>query len=172
MRQGDQAIDATVGNGHDTLFLAEKVGPSGRVFGFDIQAEAIGATQARLDASSLADRVILFQACHSTLSDCFEGEIRAAMFNLGYLPGGDKTLVTRTATTLTAVAAALSRLMPGGLMTVMVYPGHPGGDDEAEQVESWAAGLDSENFAVEIHRWKGRTATPPRLIAIERRAPV
>jgi predicted methyltransferase len=168
LRPGDVVIDATVGNGYDTLFLAEKVGPTGRVFGFDIQAEAIAATESKLAAAGSVDRVTLFQDCHSALGKRIIEPVRAVMFNLGYLPGGDKACVTQAATTLIAMQGALSRLMPGGLMTVIVYPGHSGGDVEAEQVEEWAKTLDTEICNVGIYRPAGLVATAPRLVVVER----
>ena len=42
---GDIVVDGTVGNGNDTVFLAKLVGPTGKVYGFDIQKEAIERTK-------------------------------------------------------------------------------------------------------------------------------
>ncbi len=162
--EGDRAIDATVGNGHDTLFLAERVGESGRVYGFDIQAAAIDAAWARLDAAGLADRVSLQQAGHEAMSvvldGSLQGQVRAVVFNLGYLPGGDKGRTTAAATTIAALQQALTFLAPGGLISILAYVGHPGGMAEAEQVKAWAAGLTPTRWQVTVETVPGRPAAP------------
>lgn len=135
------ALDCTAGNGHDTLFLAQNVGPAGLVLSFDMQAEAIAATRARLDQAGLLQRVRLVQSGHETLEsmlpeteqDCVD----AAMFNLGFLPGSDQTLVTRPENTLAALRALLPRIRPGGLYSVHCYAGHAGGAEETREVSLW-----------------------------------
>ena len=140
---GMRAVDATVGNGHDTLFLARKVSPGGQVIGFDVQPAAIDATRRRLDAAGLGGAVELRLAGHQHLSDAlpneWQGSAAAVMFNLGYLPGGDKRLVTRPDTTLHALDGASRVLGPAGLLSVIVYPHHPGGQAEAEAVAQWTS---------------------------------
>lgn len=169
LKSGDRCIDATVGNGYDTAFLARAVGESGQVFGFDVQPEAIESTRARLETEGLADRAILFQECHSRIADLVEGEVRAVMFNLGYLPGGDKEVITQSETTLAALQSASESLAPGGRLTVVVYPGHAGGDAEADAVESWAGSLEQEKFGVASYRFLNQANSPPFLIVVERR---
>lgn len=145
LREGDVAIDATVGNGHDTEFLARAVGESGRVYGFDIQQAALDNTWRRLDAAGLAGRVALYHAGHETMAlllpEALRGRVKAVMFNLGYLPGGDKTRVTGSATTLAALQQSLEWLAPDGLLSVMVYTGHPGGEAETLAVRQWLQAL-------------------------------
>ncbi len=145
LKPGDLAIDATVGNGHDTCFLAEAVGEAGRVYGFDIQQQALDAAWQRLDQAALAARVALYHAGHETmvqqLPSELRGQVRVVMFNLGYLPGGDKGRTTHLSTTLAALGQALELLAPGGLLSVMAYTGHPGGREEAEAVKAWANNL-------------------------------
>ena len=103
LQPGQFAIDATMGNGHDTLFLAELVGAEGRVFGFDIQQQALANTRQRLADAGLENRATLIQGGHEhmelLLPSRVVGQVSAIMFNLGYLPGGDKHTVTRPETT-------------------------------------------------------------------------
>jgi predicted methyltransferase len=132
---GDLTVDATVGNGHDTLFLAGKVVPGGHVIGFDIQPQAIEQTHARLLAVGL-DADVTLQLCghermREQLPAGWAGRVSAVMFNLGYLPGSDKCLTTSVATTLSALDQALSLLRVGGLVSLLVYRGHPGAGAEA-----------------------------------------
>jgi predicted methyltransferase len=145
IRPGDRVIDATAGNGHDTLFLAECVGPEGRVTAFDIQRTALDATRARLETAGVADRCRLVHAGHERMTDQVPGDwvggVAVVMFNLGYRPGGDKTVVTRPRTTLAAMAQAVRLLRVGGALSVMTYRGHGGGNDEEVEVEAWLARL-------------------------------
>lgn len=137
LRAGDVAVDATVGNGHDTYFLAGLVGPTGRVFGFDIQAEAVRRTEMLLKENGLAN-VTLTRGDHSRMAELLPADVRGhvavVMFNLGYLPGGEKTITTGPPTTLAALDAAVSVLREGGLLSVVAYRGHPGGLAEADAV--------------------------------------
>jgi predicted methyltransferase len=165
LRSGELAVDATAGNGHDTVFLAERVGPAGRVLAFDIQAAAIEATRARLAAAGLAERVGLVLGSHGDLAEhVAPGTVAAAMFNLGYFPGGDHGVITRRAETLRALDAALLALRPGGILTVVCYPGHPGGEEESEAVVDWSAALDPLSFAVAVFRHAGTVKPAPFLV--------
>lgn len=139
-------VDATCGNGYDTVFLARLVGEQGRVLAFDIQAQAIENTRKRLIDAGLADRVQLTQANHACLDEYLPEKIKAAMFNLGYLPGGDHQFVTCGETTVAALDHCMKRLEGGGLVTVVAYPGHPGGDKELEQVKDYLAQLDQKEY--------------------------
>jgi 16S rRNA C1402 N4-methylase RsmH len=137
---GDFAIDATAGNGHDTLFLANAVGETGKVLAIDIQPRAIESTAARLDSEGLRDRVALHLGSHADLvAIAGNHHPSVIIFNLGYLPGGDHGLITRTETTLKALAAAVEILKQGGVLAVVCYPGHHGGDEEASAVEDFFA---------------------------------
>lgn len=141
VQPGDTAVDATVGNGHDTLFLAQRVGPQGQVWGFDVQAQALQTAGDQLHAAGFAPRVQLIQQGHQHLSDVLpdrvRGHVAAVMFNLGYLPGSDKRLTTQADTTLTALHASLAWLRPGGVLSVLAYRGHAGGLQEADRVLDW-----------------------------------
>jgi len=169
LREGDLAIDATAGNGHDTVFLASKVGISGRVLAFDIQPEAIASARARVEAAGFGERVIFHEASHATMGAHAEpSSVSAILFNLGYLPGGDRTVITTSGETLAALDAAAGLLLPGGILSVVCYPGHPGGDAESEAVIEWAGGL-PEDFPVEINRRLDTLRPAPFLVLVKRR---
>ena len=173
VRSGDVVVDATVGNGHDTSFLAEMVGDEGQVFGFDVQERAIAATRDRLKAAGYSKRTTLFKRSHAELIDAlperFIGEIKAVMFNLGYLPGADKSIITQKGSTLSGLRAALDVMSPGGLLTVVLYTGHPGGKEEAEAVEAWAISLDPKRYHAMAYRFLNQPNDPPWLISVEKR---
>lgn len=146
---GDICVDATVGNGNDTLFLAECVGVSGKVYGFDIQQTAIEKTKKKLAAADLLDRVNLIQDNHANLCEYLtKDSVKAVMFNLGYLPGGDTNLITKPESTIQAIEAALYLLSQGGIITVASYRGHPGTLEEYTKVNILLSKLNPINFNV------------------------
>ena len=187
--QGTLAIDATVGNGHDTEFLAQLVGPLGTVWAFDIQPLALIRTAARMKEQQIncemrlrtgsepvpldrRSQVLCIEADHSEMADYLpeesRGQISAVMFNLGYLPGADKSCITTTRSTLAALEYSLEWLAPGGVLSVVVYPGHPGGQEEADAVRAWFERQTSHGSATWL---AGSIALPqsgPQLLAIER----
>lgn len=138
VQSGDIAVDATMGNGWDTLFLAERVGPTGRVLAFDVQEVALVSTAKKLAKAGLSSRCQLFQKGHELMAEVVPENVGVFMFNLGYLPYADKSLVTRGETTVEALQCALELLREGGGMTIVCYHGHPGGQEEAELVMGWA----------------------------------
>ncbi len=166
VRDGDTAVDATCGNGHDTLLLAGLVGDHGHVWGFDIQQQAINETGRRL--AELSDRVTLLQTGHEELARHVTGPVQVVLFNLGYCPGGDRSIITRPETTVSALEQALNLLAPGGTVMVTVYPGHDGGALEQAGVENWAAQLEPRS----CHSWRmGQTnvsAAAPYLLLIQK----
>lgn len=146
-------VDATCGNGHDTLFLAEtlhRLGLPGRVLAFDVQEQALAKARSRLAEAGLENRADFLAQGHETLGRHIRpGEVlAAAMFNLGYLPGSDKKVVTGADTTLAALAALARTLRPGGMVSVHVYTGHAGGDDEGAAVKAWFEGLSYKAWVV------------------------
>lgn len=173
LTQGGIAVDATIGNGHDTVFLAQCVGDSGRVFGFDIQSQALANSRQRLREQGLESRATLFLASHADMPihipEALQGRIRACMFNLGYLPGADKTVITRTESTLAALAAACGLLAEQGVITVLAYPGHAGGDSETQALTDWCGRLPRQ-FQVEIVLSNLDKPTAPRLFVIRKQA--
>lgn len=174
LSKGDAVIDATLGNGHDALFLAQCVGVTGFIFGFDVQAQAIANTQQLLSQLVEQPFIQCMQSSHADMLDCipeaFQGGIKAIMFNLGYLPGADKSCITQADSTLAALNAAINLLAKGGVLTVMVYPGHAGGDLEAQAVAQWLCGLDANCFKVECIASQSDKSTAPRLFVIDKPA--
>ena len=141
-------LDATAGNGHDTQFLADLAGCGGQVYAFDVQEAAVRMTRKRLAEAGLADRVVLFHAGHERLADLLQGvRFCASMFNLGFLPGSDKRIVTGRESSLVALGAALS--MTDVLLTVHAYTGHAGGEAECRAVLDFFAALPRDAWRVQ-----------------------
>ncbi|CAN5811966.1 class I SAM-dependent methyltransferase [soil metagenome] len=171
LTEGDVAIDATVGNGHDTLYLARCVGASGMVFGFDIQEAALEAARSRILEAGLEAQTRLILASHDTMADWLESyvpgrRVRAVMFNLGYRPGGDRSKITRPETTLPALDTALQLLSSGGLLTIVLYPGHPGGLVESEAVQEWVQSQILHCSSVLRYEFLNPKSPPPILLAL------
>jgi predicted methyltransferase len=172
VQPGDLVVDATMGNGHDTLFLANLVGPSGTVLAYDIQFIALQKTKKRLEDAQCLTQVRLFCKGHQTAVDeleQYQQPLSAAMFNLGYLPGGDRSIVTRPETTLLALRGIVRFLKPGGLITVVIYSGHHGGKEEANALLDELSGWNHNQYNIMRYQWLNRPNHPPFLIAIEKR---
>jgi SAM-dependent methyltransferase len=162
-------VDATCGNGNDTCLLAELVGPTGKVWAFDTQEPAIEATDAALRSAGVRERVELVPEGHERLAARVTAPVSAVVFNLGYLPGGDKGFVTRPESTRAALEQAGKLLGGGGLILAVVYTGHPGGDDEWSAVRTWAAALTPREFNVWQARQMNRSDAAPFLVVVEKR---
>ncbi|MFC6206169.1 class I SAM-dependent methyltransferase [Levilactobacillus tongjiangensis] len=168
---GATVVDATVGQGHDTIFLANLVGPTGHVIGFDIQQAALDATQQQLALTGLGKQVDLHATGHENVATYLapETQVTAAIFNLGYLPGGDKSVITKPNTTLMAIKALLPHLPRGGRIILVVYYGHPGGQTERAAVVDFCEHLPQKTYQVLQYGFINQIHQPPFLLAIERR---
>lgn len=134
IKNGDTVADFTMGNGNDTLWLSEAVGPDGHVYSFDIQEAALVNTKKRLVENGAPENYTLILDSHSNLDQYIDGSIKAGVFNLGYLPGADKTKTTLRSTTYLAVTGAMQKLSDDGVLLVAVYPGHEEGALEGEML--------------------------------------
>lgn len=170
---GDVAVDATVGNGNDTEVLAELVGENGVVYGFDIQEMAIENTTNRLKERNLFNHVLLNHKSHSDIGKVINekhvGEIAGAIFNLGYLPGGNKEIVTVPETTLNAITQLLTLMKKEGIIVLVVYHGHDEGKVERDALLNFVNGLDQKIAYVLKYEFMNQKNNPPFIIAIEKR---
>ncbi|HUF63813.1 MAG TPA: class I SAM-dependent methyltransferase [Verrucomicrobiales bacterium] len=170
---GAFAVDATCGNGRDTLFLASAVGAEGSVYACDLQDQAVRRTRDALQQAGLRDRVLLECRCHSTLLERLasrRGTASAILFNLGYLPGGDHRAITSPETVIPALDQTLALLAPGGILAAVLYSGHPGGDIEAQAVLAWARALPQTQWTAAHYAFVNQRNHPPSLLAIEPKA--
>jgi predicted methyltransferase len=167
--EGDTVVDATAGNGNDTLFLAEITGPTGQVYAFDIQGEALTGTEERLKQCNLITRVTLIKAGHEELARHVCKPVSVIMYNLGYLPGGNKQITTNYTSTLASLEQALTLLKPGGLITIVLYPGHDAGRIEKEKLLAFCEVVPSSEYAVLYSSLVNQTNNPPELIIIQKR---
>lgn len=168
VQEGDTVIDATLGNGHDTLELARLVGESGHVIGFDIQKEAVEHTRTRLESEGMLDRCSLFQLGHEHMLEKASSPVRYVSFNLGWLPGGDKTITTLWLTTQRALQSALTLLLPLGVCTVCAYPGHLEGDRERSELIRFLSLLRPQDFNVLHQRFLNAGVGSPECFVIQK----
>jgi SAM-dependent methyltransferase len=150
VRCGDHVIDATCGNGYDTLLLAELIGADGRLWAFDIQQKAMDATSSRLTNAGCSEYAELIHAGHETIALHCNGPVKAVVFNLGYLPGGDRKVITRPDSTLAGLEQSINILASGGIVAITIYPGHEGGCLEQAALEEWMTNLPPDCF----HVWR------------------
>ena len=161
LKEGDLAVDFTMGNGHDTEFLSKTVGKSGRVIAFDIQEKAILSTSAHLREAGCPENWRLILASHDRAREFIDEPIKAGMFNLGYMPGsGNKSLTTMRKTTLPAVASAVEMLGPDSILLVAVYPGHPEGAAEGEELSEYFSTLSKYKYCVGQFRMMNSPTSP------------
>jgi len=161
-------VDFTMGKGRDTAFLCSLC-PEGRVYAFDVQESALEQTTAYLGGLGVANaRLIL--ASHDRFAEYVSGPIDGGLFNLGFLPGGDRSLTTRRETTLRAVEGALAALKIGGVLGVAVYPGHEEGRLEGEALQAFFAGVPKSAADVFLYRLLNVPDSPYMLVA-EKRGP-
>lgn len=159
------ALDATMGNGYDTVFLAKH---ANKVYSFDVQEQALKKTSEQLVANNLTNVELILDG-HEHLGFYVKESLQAAMFNLGYLPSADKTLVTKPETTIVAIGQVLERLIKKGRLAIMVYSGHEGGVAEKDAVLTYVSQLPQEIYTVMIYQALNQVNTPPFLIMIEKR---
>lgn len=173
--EGAIVVDATAGNGHDTLFLAKLVGEKGKVYSFDIQEKAIRSTQARIASEDVEQQVKLIHDSHDNLKAHLERDdcknISGAIFNLGYLPGADtdKSVVTAPKSTINALMQLTANLLPEGMIILVVYHGHEEGKLEKEALLPFVRALRQEEYHVLEYRFTNQRNNPPFIIAIEKR---
>ena len=169
VREGDLCIDATAGNGHDTLFLSRLAKSSGRVLAFDIQKEALDAAQRRLMKAGADDNVSFILDSHSRMNQYASPEtVSCIVFNLGYLPGGDHSLATRPETTLTAIEQGLTLLKPGGLISLCIYSGGDTGFAERDALVDYLKTLDPRQYLVVLSQYYNRPHHPPIPVLIHK----
>lgn len=180
IKTNDVVVDATMGNGYDTQFLAEL---GAKVYAFDVQEEALNATEKRLDDAGIKNQIFeknlsnlltepsvnLILSGHENLSEYVKEPIKAAIFNLGYLPKTDKSVVTKADTTLTALDALTNQLVVGGRIAIMIYYGHEGGKEEKDAVIKWTSSLPQKDWEVTSYAPLNQIHTPPILVLIEKR---
>lgn len=180
IKTNDVVVDATMGNGYDTQFLAEL---GANVYAFDVQEEALNATEKRLGDAGIKNQIFeknlsnlltepsvnLVLSGHEKLSEYVKEPIKAAIFNLGYLPKTDKSVVTKADTTLTALDALTNQLVVGGRIAIMIYYGHEGGMEEKDAVIKWTSSLPQKDWEVTSYAPLNQIHTPPILVLIEKR---
>ncbi|MBQ4066097.1 MAG: methyltransferase domain-containing protein [Clostridia bacterium] len=164
--EGHRAVDFTMGNGHDTEFLSKTVGPGGQVTAFDIQPKALESTAKNLREWGCPENWRLICDSHHNAINYIDGKIKAGMFNLGYMPGsGNKALTTMRETTLPAVENALTLLDRDAILMVAVYPGHPEGALEGEELQKYFATLSRYKLCIAKFQMVNSPTSPYFIIA-------
>lgn len=156
---GDSVIDATLGNGQDTFFLAGLLKGRGQLVGYDIQQEALNKTQQRLSTLPKNEQEIIFLK-HQSHASFDESGVRLIVYNLGYLPGGNKGLTTLAETTLQSVAHALTIVKSGGAISITCYPGHEEGYREQNEIINFLKNIPSSDWNICFHQWLNRPSSP------------
>jgi predicted methyltransferase len=168
VKPGDIVVDATMGNGNDTVFLARLVGDTGRVYAFDIQKCALDNTKKKLEAEGLAARVEQIHDGHQNIAKYVTPGIKAVMFNLGYLPKGDHSIGTKAETTIEAIKSSMKLLCVGGIIMIVIYYGGDSGFEEKEAVLEYVKTIDYRQYSVLVHNFVNQVNCPPIAVCIEK----
>lgn len=162
INKGDLCIDATAGNGYDTKYLCEQVGEIGRVISIDIQKKAIENTEKLLFNSGLDNVSTVVLDSHENINMyAKENTVSVIMFNLGYLPGGDHKLATKSNSTIIAIEKSLKLLKSGGVLSVCIYSGGDSGFQERDDVLNYLSQLDSKKYNVIKSDFFNKPNNPP-----------
>lgn len=164
-------IDATLGKGNDLLSILSQPDFTGKVLGFDIQKEALETTQAKIDTQAFQASYQLIQNSHASLANYLDQDelIHGAIFNLGYLPGGDHTITTQANSTIEAIDEMGKRLVKGGQIIIVVYSGHPEGQLEKASLMEALSTWPQEAFQVLQYEFINQRNNPPMVLIIEKR---
>ncbi|KUO58891.1 MAG: hypothetical protein APF84_14260 [Gracilibacter sp. BRH_c7a] len=168
IQPGDIVVDATAGLGRDTVFLADCVGPCGRVYAFDIQEEALNATRSLLVKQGLDPRVELILASHTELLTYVPNGVKAVVFNLGYLPGSDHQITTKASSTMKALNSVIKILKPKGIICLTVYRGHDDGMEESQTLINHFSAFSKKDFSVFQGRYINQGELSPYWIIIQK----
>ncbi len=160
--KGGFAIDATAGNGGDTLLLCQLVGENGHVLALDVQPQAVENTQKRLAEAGVAHLANVLCDSHANLFHHVRPESAdCVVFNFGWLPGGDHEVFTRKETSIPAIQQALDCLKPGGILSLCLYYGRNNGYEERDAVLDYVKGLDHRRYTALVVYFANRVNDPP-----------
>ena len=162
---GDTVVDATMGNGNDTLKLCKQVTQSGKVYAFDIQQSAVENTTQLINQNDF-DNVNFVLDSHSDMDKYVKENVKAVIFNLGYLPGGDHNIHTKAQTTIEAIKKSLHLLHDEGFVSITIYYGKNSGTDEKESVMEYLKTIDHKKYTVTVHDFYNRPNNPPLTVII------
>lgn len=168
LKKGDIAVDATMGNGNDTLFLCNLVGQQGKVYSFDVQVEALESTENKLHQNNIHCAKLILDG-HENMDKYLEEEPKVILFNLGYLPGNSKKITTKKETTLEALKKALNIVKKEGVIILVIYPGHYEGMLEKEALIDYSKSICQKKFNVIKFQFINQINNPPMIICIEKR---
>jgi len=169
LKPGGFAVDATAGNGHDSLFLSDIVGKKGKVLGFDIQESAIGNSLSLLESNAKCNNYRFVCDCHTRLSEYIDEPVDIFVYNLGYLPGGDKSKTTTAENTILSIKTAMSLLKTKGALLIVCYPGHESGYQEEEAIRLFSEELGQREWSVLRSVFMNQVNCPPVLYFIQKR---
>lgn len=162
-------VDATCGNGKDTLFLANKIDSNGKLYAFDIQKEAINNTKKKIEEKELNINIDYINDGHENIDKYVNKKIDGIIYNLGFLPGSKKEVKTEKETTITSLNISLDILAKGGLIVIVIYSEHEGGSEEKAAVLNFARGLNYKKYNVLHYHFINQKKNPPEVIAIKKR---
>ena len=114
----------------------------------------------------MLDRAELILAGHERMAEFVKEPARAIVFNLGWLPGGDKSITTLRETTLPAIRDAISLMDRDAILNIAVYPGHAEGDAEGQMILDYLRGISRHRVCATLVKIVN-SPTSPFFIVVE-----
>jgi len=161
-------VDATAGNGFDTLFLCNLVKNNGYVYAFDIQEDAINRTKTLLEQNLCTNYKLIVDSHENVLDHIEDKQIDVALFNLGYLPNSDKKIRTNYNTSINAIKNIISRLSNQGRIYISAYKLHDNGE-EARNIHEFISFLNKREYNVIQIKLLNKENSPPEIYIIEKK---
>lgn len=169
VKENHICLDGTVGNGNDTMKILNTLNGTGKIYGFDIQEDAINHTESLIFSRNYKTEVLLIKDSHEYVDRYIKERINFAIYNLGYLPGGDKNIKTNYTSTIISIKKVLDLLAPNGILLITVYLGHPGGMDEYTAINDYLETLEQKNYNVFKLKFINQKNNPPIIFGVEAR---
>mgnify|MGYP006277399179 CR=1 FL=1 len=162
-------VDATCGNGNDTIFLADNVSSGGKIYAFDIQKEAIEITKNKFKKSKYNNDIEYINDGHEKIDKYISEKVDGIIYNLGYLPGSEHNIKTEKDTTIKSLEKAVDIIDDNGLIVIVIYTEHEGGELEKEAILDYTTNLDYKTFNVMHYHFINQKKNPPEVVVIKKR---
>ncbi|MDQ0160908.1 class I SAM-dependent methyltransferase [Alkalibacillus salilacus] len=169
LKSGDIAVDATLGNGHDSVALSKEVGSNGLIYSFDIQQSAIDQAQSLFTQSNI-NNITSIKLGHEQAKDYLIEQgitsIGGVIFNLGFLPGGDESITTQADSTIQAIEGLFELLMPHRMIVIVIYPGHDSGQIEKDLLIQHLQNQPAAKMDVAMYHMVNRSNKAPFVVGL------
>ena len=159
IKENSICVDMTLGNGNDLVYIMN-LAMNGKVYGFDIQRVAIQRTKEKIKPSH---RIQLINDSHENIDLYIHENIDFGVYNLGYLPSGNRNITTSVHSTMFSLKVLLNKLNHDGNIVISTYPRHREGYCEDIEIKKYLTTLNQHEFDVLHFDYLNRRNSPPKV---------